>query len=184
MSLLKQKTDKAELSPQALAFDWQAALVTLLVSAAAFSLVAGQFSSAPDPQSQQISLSSLDQRVPVLEQITNWVQRDQFCVPLAAYGRALDAALAPDARVFMTGMLGPTNQGSLGYYYFLRNYLFPRHVETSLDGHARNTMEGLAGVPCDSPDVLRSNGYDLMIQFSNNQLHLIPLTPKAFPHSE
>jgi len=158
--------------------------VTLLVSAVAGGLVAAQFSSAQDPHSQ-ISLSNLNQRASVLEQITNWVQRDELCVPLAAMSRQLDAMLAPDARVFMSGMLGPTNSASAGYYYFLRNYLFPRHVEISLDGKATYTIDGFVGVPCDSPDLLRSNGYDVMIQFSDGRIRqLIPLTPKGVPRSQ
>lgn len=156
--------------------------MTLLVGAVACGLVAAQFSCAQDPNSpqSQISLSNLDQRVPILEQTTNWIQRDEMCVGLSALGRKLDAALAPDARVFMTGMLGPTNSGSLGYYYFLRNYLFPRHLEISLDGKATNTMDGFIGVPCDSPAILKSNGYDVVILFSNGQIqNVMALTPKA-----
>lgn len=142
----------------------------------AFGLVATQFSDAQDAQ----NLSNLDQRVHFLEQITNRIQRDQYCIPLSALGRQLDAAIAPDAKVFMTGMLGPTNSGSLGYYYFLRNYLFPRHLQISLDGKAINTRDGFLGVPCDSPDILKSNGFDVMIQFTNGQIQqIIPLTPKA-----
>lgn len=162
-----------------MAFDWRAPLVTLLVSAVACGLVAGQFSSAQDPQNQS-SLSNLNQRVPFLEQITNAIERDRYCVPLSAMGRQLDAALAPNAKVFMTDMLGPTNAPSLGYYYFLRNYLFPRHVQISLDGNAIGTRHGFTGVPCDSPDVLRSNGYDVMIEFSDGQMKgVIPLTTNA-----
>ena len=177
---MKHKTDKAEPSPRASTFDWQATLVTVLVSAVAFGLVAAQFSSsAQDPQNQN-SLYNLDQRVPMLEQTTDWIKRDQMCVGLSALGRQLDAQIAPDAKVFMTGMLGPTNAPSLGYYYFLRNYLFPRHVQISLDGNAINTRHGFTGVPCDSPDILKSNGYDVVILFSNGQIqNIIALTPKA-----
>jgi len=148
----------------------------------AFGLVAAQYSYAQDPQSpqSQISLWFLDKRVPILEQTSDWIQRDKYCVGLSAMGRQLDAAIAPDAKVFMTGMLGPTNSPSAGYYYFLRNYLFPRHLEISLDGKATYTVDGFVGVPCDSPDILKSNGYDVMILFSNGQLqNVIALTPKA-----
>ena len=143
-------------------------------------MVAAQFHYAQDPQSQ-LALSNLDQRVPVLEATTNLVQRDQLCIGLSAYGRALDQALAPDARVFLTGMLGPTNAPSTGFYYFLRNYLFPREVEISLDGHATSGIGGVSGVPCDSPEVLQTNGFDLMIKYSDNNMQLIPLTPKGVP---
>jgi hypothetical protein len=182
---LKQKTDKAGAAPRAFAFHWQTALVTVLVSALAIGLVAAQFSYAQNPQSpqSQISLSDLSQRATFLGQITNLIERDKYCVPLSALGRNLDAAIAPDAKVFMTGMLGPTNSGAAGYYYFLRNYLFPRHVQISLDGHATYNADGFNGIPCDSPDILRSNGYDVMILFSDGQLqNVIPLTPKAARH--
>lgn len=154
--------------------------MTILVAAVAFGLVAAQFSDAQDPQ----SLSNLDKRVSVLEQVTNWVQRDKFYgIPLAGLGRQLDAVLAPDAKVFMSGMLGPTNGASLGYYYFLRNYLFPRHVQISLDGKATFNDIGASGIPCDSPEILKSNGYDVMIQFSDGQIQqVIPLTPNAVRH--
>lgn len=157
--------------------------VTLLVSAVAFGLIVAQFSWADEP-GNQLSLSTLDARVPLLESTTNWIQRDSYCVPLSAYGRALNAALAPDARVFITGMLGPTNAPAVGFYYFLKNYLFPRHVEISLDGKAVGRKDGFYGVPCDSPELLRSNGFDLMIQFTDNRPNLIPLTPKGVPHAE
>jgi hypothetical protein len=179
---LKQKTDTAEPAPRPLSFDWQAILVTLLVSALAFGLVSAQFSYASNPQSQT-SLSNLSQRADQLEQITNLIERDGHCVGLSALGRQLDAAIAPDAKVFMTGMLGPTNSGAAGYYYFLRNYLFPRHVQISLDGKATYGEDGFSGVPCDSPDILRSNGYDVMILFSDGQLrNVIPLTPNGARH--
>lgn len=152
--------------------------MVLLVAGVAFGLLLAQFSWADDP-GNQLSLSNLDQRVPFLESITNWVQRDRACVPLSAMGRELDAALAPDARVFVTGMLGPTNMSKTGYYYFLKNYLFPRDVEISLDGKSVSTAKGFRGVPCDSADVLRSNGFDVMINFDNGP-KLTPLTAKAF----
>jgi hypothetical protein len=157
--------------------------VVLLTGIVAFGLVVIQFSWANDP-SNQLSLSNLDQRVRFLESITNWVQRDSYCVPLSAFSRELDVRLAPDARIFVAGMLGPTNFSKTGYYYSLKNYLFPRHVEISLDGRAVIGNDAFYGVPCDSPDVLRSNGFDLMIQFTDNGPNLIPLTPKGVPRTE
>lgn len=157
-------------------------MVTLLVGVVAFGLVAAQFSNAQDPRDQS-SLSILNQRASFLEQVTNLIQRDQYCVPLSALGRSLDAAIAPDAKVFMSGMLGKTNAPALGYYYFLRNYLFPRHVQISLDGQATNIDGAFFGVPCDSPEILKSNGYDIMIQFSDGQIQrVIPLTPNGVRH--
>ena len=51
------------------------------------------------------------------------IKRDSMCIPLSALGRSVDAQIPTNARVFMTGMLGPENAGKLGYFYFLRNYL-------------------------------------------------------------
>lgn len=157
--------------------------MVLLVGVAALGLVLAQLSWAHDPASQ-LSLSNLDDRASRLASITNWIERDSYCVGLSAMGRELDAALAPDARVFISGMLGPTNNSKDGYYYFLKNYLFPRDVEISLDGKAVGAADGLHGVPCDSPNVLRSNGFDLLIEFNDNRPNLVPLTPKGVPRSQ
>lgn len=145
-------------------------------------MVIAQFHYARDPASQ-LALSNLDQRILVLEKITNLVERDSLCIPLSAYGRALDQALPPDARIFLTGMIGEPN-GSLGYYFFLRNYLFPRDVEISLDGKAVYHDDGFSGVPCDSSAVLKTNGFDLMIQYSDNKMNLFPLTPRGVPRAK
>ena len=161
------------------AFDWRSALVTLLVLVVAAGLVLAQFSYADDPNNQQ-SLSNLDKRVPYLEQTTNWVQRDQLCMPLAAYGRALATALPLNSRVYLTDMLGPTNQGSLGYYYFLRNYLFPRDLEIYL-GNGGFTRNGFTGQAADSPEMLKTNGFDLVVVYQNNQMQLLPLTTNGVP---
>lgn len=154
--------------------------VTLLVGIFAAVLVIAQFHYAQNPNNQ-LALSNLARRAQVLEQITNPVQRDELCIPLAAYGRALDEALPAHARVFLTGMLGETNSGSLGYYFFLRNYLFPHELAISLNDKAVYHSTGFSGIPCDSPSVLKSNGFDLMIRYANNNMQLIPLTPKGMP---
>lgn len=156
--------------------------MTLLVAALAFGLLMAQFSWAKDPNSE-LSLANLDNRADLLEPITNWIEREHYCIGLAYTARLLDSRLDPDARVFVSGMLGPTNLPKAGYYYFFKNYLFPRDVEISLDGKAISENDGFHGVPCDSPDVLRSNGFDLLIDFDHNG-QLIPLTPKGVPRSE
>lgn len=180
---LKKKIAKVPSAGPQVAFDWPILIVTLLVGIFAAGLVIAQFYDAQNPTSQ-VALSNLAQRIPVLEATTNLVKRDELCVPLSAYGRALDSALPPDARVFVTGMVG-TNCASLGYYFFLRNYLFPRDVEISLDGHATFFRENwVIGVPCDSPDVLKTNGFDLMIRYAHDQMQLIPLTQKGVPGQE
>jgi hypothetical protein len=163
-------------------FDKPRLIITILAGLVAAGLVVAQFSYANDP-SNQISLSNLDRRVQVLSTISDPVQRDEHCIPLSAYARQLDAILQPDARVFMTGMVGESNAPSLGYYYFLRNYLFPRDVEISLsNGYFGKT--GYYAPACDSPDILKSNGFDLMIRYSNNQMQLVPLTAKGVPKAQ
>jgi hypothetical protein len=74
------------------------------------------------------ALSALSQRAARLRQVSDPVERDRLCTPLAAYARALDRSLAPEARVFVSGILGKENGTRIGVYYFLRNYLFPRMV--------------------------------------------------------
>jgi hypothetical protein len=160
---------------------WQEWLVTVLVVVTATGLVMAQAHSGTDPASE-LSLSGLDKRADGLRQIQDPIQRDSYCVPLSAYARSLDRALPKDARIFMTGMIGETNSGNMGYYFFLRNYLFPRQIELSLDGKAALRVGGCEGVPCDSPAELQKMGFDLMISHgANGALQLTPLTEKGVP---
>jgi hypothetical protein len=106
-----------------------------------------------------------------------------MCVGLSAEGRQLDAVLPPHARIYLTDMLGPTNQGSLGFYYFLRNYLFPRDLEIYV-GQGSFTRNGFTGQAADSPEMLRTNGFDLVLVYQNNQLQLLPLTTNGVPKQQ
>ncbi|HSY43720.1 MAG TPA: hypothetical protein VK811_07395 [Candidatus Acidoferrum sp.] len=182
---MKKKPAKATppAGPQ-IVIDWPVLIVTVLVGIFAAGLVIAQFYDAQDPRSQ-VSLSNLSDLIPRLQETTNPIERDgRYGIGLSAMGRELDGQLPPDTRIFITGMVG-TNCTSLGYYYFLRNYLFPRDVEISLDGHATFYRENwVIGVPCDSPEVLRSNGFDLMIGFPNNNPQFVALTPKVMPKSQ
>ena len=180
--MLNDKNARPEPSPSVRAVRWPIAVVTLLVGTVAFGLLMAQFSEAKNPASE-MSLANLDQRAKMLEPITNWIEREHYCVGLAYTARLLDARLDPGARVFVSGILGPTNLGKAGYYYFLKNYLFPRDVEISLDGKSVSKDDGFHGVPCDSPGILQSNGFDLLIDFNNNG-QLIPLTRKGVPHAQ
>lgn len=161
---------------------WPVIFVTLLMGVTAIWLAWPQVFPEPD-QTSAATLPNLNRRASVLEQITNLVERDSYCVPLSAYGRALDRALAPDARVFLSGMIGKDNAGRGGYYFFLRNYLFPREVDISLGDPAIFHEGWFEGVSCDSPDALRTNGFDLLLRMPTNSDHLeiIPLTPKGVP---
>jgi len=136
----------------------------------------------PPDRENQLNLPNLSKRAAMLRQTSDPLMRDRLCIGLSYEGRALDRALPPTARVFITGMLGPTNAPGIGYYFFLRNYLFPRDVEISLDGKATFVAQGFNGVPCDSPEILKSNGFDVVLGFPNNQLQLLPLTTNGIPH--
>jgi len=151
----------------------------LLVGAMAAGLVWAQ-RSYPETH-PEYSLSFLNQRADFLGSITNAIQRDQYCIPLSALGRQLDKALPPDARVFFSGMVGETNGPKLGYYYFLRNYLFPRDVEISLGTNLVYHEGWFQGTPCDSPAELRTNGFDLLIRYGDKGFEFIPLSQKVAP---
>jgi len=161
---------------------WPVPLVTLLIGTMAVCLVWPQIFPGPE-RANEPTLSNLDQRATALEQITNPVERDKYCIPLSAYARALDRALPPDARVFLSGMIGKEKGPRGGYYFFLRNYLFPRDVEISLDGKAIYHEGWFEGVPCDSPAELRTNGFDVLLLMATNSdnIQIIPLTDKGAP---
>lgn len=153
---------------------------TLLIGALAAALLVAQIfylRRYPD-----LALPKVNERVTLLREAVDPVKRDTLCIPMSAYGRKLDRVLDPDARVFITGMLGPTNLPNLGYFCFLRNYLFPREVQISLDGRPVFRDAWYDGVPCDSPDLLRAKGYDLlMIPGTNNTVGFVVLSPRGQP---
>lgn len=181
---MKKKIVKTPPARPQITIDWPVFVITLLVGFFAAGLVIAQFCGTHDPGSQ-VALANLSDRIPLLEATTNLIEREKYYgIGLSALGRQLDGVLPPDTQVFLTGMVG-TNCQSLGYYYFLRNYLFPRDVDISLDRHATFLHENwVIGVPCESPEVLKSNGFDLMIKFDNNNLQFIALTPKVMPKSQ
>ncbi len=66
---------------------------------------------------------------------------------------------------FWQEMLGPENGGKMGYYYFLNNYLFPRHVDISLGQPPTYDATGSAqGRNPASLDELAQAGYTLVLQ--------------------
>jgi hypothetical protein len=161
--------------------DFPKLIVTVLAAIVAVCLVWPQI--FPDPaQANAMNLPNLDKRAAMMRQTTDPVQRDSACIGLSAMGRQLDQALQPGARVYLAGMLGPTNTPALGYYYFLRNYLFPRDVEISL-GPAIFSDKEFDGTDCMSPDILKTNGFDIILGFPDNQLRVLPLTPKGVPNA-
>ena len=155
--------------------------VTIAVGIFALGLVIAEFSPATNG-SVKMNLPALNQRAALLRQVDDPVRRDAMCIPLSAYSRALDRALDPTARVFLSGMIGKENGGRRGYYFFLRNYLFPRELEISLGRPSVFHNEWTDGTDCDSADVLRTNGFDLFLRFgSDGNISIIPLTEKGVP---
>ena len=161
---------------------WPERLIAILVGGFAAFLVWPQIFPGPD-QANAANLPNLDKRVIALRQISDPVQRDSACVGLSAYGRQLDRHIAKDAHVFLSGIVGAENVGRGGYYYFLRNYLFPREVEISLDRKVvARPLLGFAGVDATSLDELRTNGFDLLIKIgTNDSFSLYPITEKGVP---
>ena len=176
-------------SPAARQPQWSATAVTVVVGAMSAWLTWTQLFPGAEPANQAVrsnlypALPSLSQRAATLREIADPVERDKLCTPFSAYARALDRALQSDARVFLSGILGKENGSRLRIYYFLRNYLFPRDVEISLDGKAVFHESWFAGVPTDSPEELRTKGFDLLLHMptSSDDIQIMPLTSKGVP---
>ncbi|HEU6449419.1 MAG TPA: hypothetical protein VFV23_13385 [Verrucomicrobiae bacterium] len=130
-----------------------------------------------------MNLPNLDKRAEMLAPISDPVQREQYCIGLSAYGRALDRAIPPDAKIFMSGVVGKNGESHLAYYYFLRNYLFPRDLEISLGKPAALTSDSwFEGADCNSPEMLKTNGFDLWLKFGpDGNIQIQPLTEKGMP---
>ena len=155
--------------------------MTIAVGIVALGMLIAEFAPATNG-SVKMNLPALDQRVAMLRRTDDPIKRDSMCIPLSAYSRALDKAIDPSARVFLSGMIGKENGGRRGYYFFLRNYLFPRELEISLGRPSVFHNEWTDGTDCDSPDILRTNGFDLFLRFGNDgNISLIPLTEKGVP---
>ena len=162
---------------------WPVALVTGLVGALAVWLAWPKMLPGPG-HTDETTLPGLDRRASQLRRITDPIQRDSLCIQMSAWGRLLDRSLAPDAHVFLDGMLGKDNGVRLGYYFVFRNYLFPREVEISMDRQAIYHEGWYEGVPYKSPAELRTNGFDLLLQMptvptNGAKVHYIALTRKG-----
>jgi hypothetical protein len=165
-----------------LRLQWPMALVTGLVGALVVWLAWPKIFPGPG-QADEMTLPGLDRRASQLRQITDPVKRDAQCNETSAGARSLDRALAPDAHAFLAGMLGKENASKLGYYFFLRNYLFPREVEISLDRKAIFHEWWFEGVSYKSPAELRANGFDILLRMPTNggEIEYIALTRKGVP---
>lgn len=97
--------------------------------------------------------------------------------PAVAFYRKLDGQLAPDARIFFSGMI---QRPKLYQYFFANTYLFPRDIQISLDGKPIYHNETFEGVDSDSPDEVRRAGFDVMLSIGKDgNVSVMPLTPKG-----
>lgn len=133
--------------------------VVLVTVAAIFSTF---FSNSGNDQGPVIS--QLADRANALARESNPIRRDAMCIPLSAFCRSIAAQIPTNSNVFLLGMLGPENSGSLGYYYFLNNYLYPRKVGISIGQPPKFTGHGVEGRnPTNTEELVRA-GYDVVLQ--------------------
>ena len=166
-----------------------AKLITAVTSAACGMMVLAQYDHDARPQSPddsggggktEFSLRQLSQRATTLENTTNPVDRDILCLPMTAFARSLDKQLPPDAKIFISGVLGPNVPEKAALYCVLRNYLFPREVEISADGRAVQAGSGFGGVPYASKEALQTNGFDVLVELNPDQtVSMFALSPKG-----
>jgi hypothetical protein len=97
--------------------------------------------------------------------ISDISERDSQITSASGRNRHIDLVLPKDARIFMTDMIGPTNYGKIGQYFWTTYYLFPREVGTSLDHITRLTKDGFLGKTSESDQEILSNGFDVRMDF-------------------
>ncbi len=133
--------------------------VTLLVALAGIGTLAAQYAFFRKPDFQYgylpsnryetISLWHMNHRADLLAKISDPVLKDKGTISFAGDALQLDLTLGRDARVFVRGALGTNNSHGEMVYSILRNYLFPRDVDISLDGQAGQIYDGDYFIPCD-----------------------------------
>jgi hypothetical protein len=161
--------------------EWPDFLVVIMIGSLAAYLMWPQIFSENETENT-LTLAKLDKRAAMLRQIPDPIQRDAACIGLSAYGRQLDQHIPKDAHIFFSGMLGKENAGKLGYYFFLRNYLFPRELEISLDRKTTASFDGFKGVDATSVEELRTNGFDLWLKIgADDNISFQPITEKGVP---
>jgi hypothetical protein len=160
---------------------WPEISLTIMIGGLAAYLAWPQIFSTTEADNE-MTLAKLNKRAAILRQISDPVQRDSACIGLSAYGRQLDQHIPNGAHVFFSGIVGKENGGRLAWYYFLRNYLFPRELEISVDRKAVFNIDGFTGVDTASVDELRTNGFDLWLKMgSDNNISFQPITEKGTP---
>jgi hypothetical protein len=112
------------------------------------------------------------------------VRREFMATTSSGNFRQLDQAIAPDARVFASGLIGKENGRRLGNFFWAIYYLFPRHIAASLDVPPRFTSAGwLDGRDARSSEELLQRGYDLQLDFGvgkpeEEMMRFNPLRPE------
>ena len=96
----------------------------------------------------------------MLAGISNIVDRSQNIDDASVGGKYLDLVLPSDACVFMTDMIGATNN-NIGLFFYMTYYLFPREIGTSLDHKTRLITNGFLGQTSKSDQEILANGFDV-----------------------
>jgi hypothetical protein len=110
------------------------------------------------------SLALSFRRVNKLAKISNIVARDQEYISASGTCRYYDLVLPKNADVFMTDMIGTTNN-NMGLFYCMTYYLFPREIGTSLDHKTRLINNGFLGDTSESDQEILTNGFDVRCDY-------------------
>jgi hypothetical protein len=110
------------------------------------------------------SLALSFRRVNKLAKITNIVARDGEYIPASGTCRYYDSVLPNNARVFMTDMIGTTNN-NIGLFFCMTYYLFPREIGTSLDHKTRLIINGFLGQTSESDQEILTHGFDVRCDY-------------------
>jgi len=148
-----------------------ATIISLGLAIYAYLVVATQFFDFDRGKYGGMSVSQYLLYQQQLTQPTNIWEVERMGISLSSYCRSLDLTLPANARVYMTDMVGKTNSGKGGYYVFMTYYLFPRDIAVSLDQPARSTVYGYEGRQPVSDAELRTNGFDFVVTFANNNIN-------------
>jgi hypothetical protein len=112
------------------------------------------------------------------------VRRDFMATKSSGNFRRLELMIAPEAKLFASGVIGPENGARLGNFFWAIYYLFPRQVDASLGAPPRFTSGGwLEGVDCGSSQELFNRGYDIQLDYGvgrpeDEQMRFVPLRPE------
>jgi hypothetical protein len=105
-----------------------------------------------------------------LPAISNILELERLSSPLCASGRNLDLILPQDTRVYMSDMLGQTNQPKAGMFVYLTYFLFPREIAVSVDRPAQLLRNGFEGRPPRSVEEAVTNGYQVLVDTSQGDI--------------